>query len=72
MPQIYPKCPVNDGKCGRKILPTSKLGLCTKHEEWMEFLLWAIPKVRIEKNVPIGKLVVPGQEETKAILSRRA
>ena len=71
MPQVYPKCPVNGEKCGRNILPTSKLGLCTKHEEWMEFLLWAIPRIRIEKDVATGKLVVPGQEETRAILSRK-
>jgi len=69
MPQVYVKCSVDD--CSRRVMPTSKMGLCPKHEEWMTFLLWAVPRIKIEKKPDDKKLFVPGSEAVKAVMEKK-
>lgn len=38
---------------------------CPKHTELVQFLLWAIPKITIQRGQP-GGLVVPGNPQFKA------
>lgn len=46
MTQIYVSCPVP--MCERRVLPTSVHKLCVEHEKALTFLLWAIPRIKIE------------------------
>ena len=41
---------------------------CTDHQALVEFLLWAMPRVRIERGKTAHGLVTPGAPEFKATL----
>lgn len=32
----------------------NKAGLCFRHGEWLQFLLWALPKITIDKKPDLG------------------
>ena len=37
--------------CGKVIVPTSREsehGMCRKHDEWLTFLLFALPKIKVQ------------------------
>jgi len=34
--------------------------MCPKHEEWLEFLLWAIPKIKLTEERKVPGLWLPG------------
>ena len=57
----YRKCPVDE--CSGNVMPNSTKGLCPRHTEMMSFLLWAIPRVRLEKKD--SPIIVPGQPEAE-------
>ena len=53
--------------CEHNVIPSrSRRGLCPKHEEFLEFLLWALPQIKLttESKTPILDKVgiwTPGQ-----------
>jgi len=48
-------------KCYRGVIPNnSPHGLCPRHEEELEFLLWAIPKIKLTEERKVPGLWVPG------------
>ena len=61
MGQQYARCPVPN--CERRVLPgKSPHGLCYKHEEWLDFLLFILPQIRKGPKTEQG-LILPGSPE---------
>lgn len=59
---IVPQCG------GHFVLEEGKLPLCSKHMDYLNFLVWALPRIRIEKQVGPGGIVLPGSPQFKATL----
>ena len=56
-----PSCP------GSVITGNSAHGLCPKHEEDLAFLLFILPRIRMEQSKPPSGLVLPGQPGFQAV-----
>lgn len=50
--------------CGASfVLQNDKPPLCPKHLDYLKFLVWALPRIRIEKQEEPGGIVLPGNPE---------
>ena len=59
MSQKYGHCPVPS--CKRRLIPgQSPHGLCPHHEELLDFLLFILPHIRVERGKTSSGLVLPG------------
>ena len=54
------RCPVPSCQ-GSVITGNSAHGLCPQHEEDLAFLLFILPRIRVEQTKTPGGLVLPGQ-----------
>jgi len=54
------RCPVPNCP-GVVVAANSANGLCPKHEEFLESLLFFLPRIRVEQAKTPGGLVLPGQ-----------
>lgn len=61
MSQKYGHCPVPN--CKRRLIPgRSPRGLCPKHEEDLDFILFILPHIRAGSGTPKAPgLILPGQ-----------
>jgi len=59
------RCPIPN--CPRYIITgNSAHGLCPQHEEFLEALLFLLPRIQIKQQTP-GGLVLPGQPGFQAV-----
>ncbi len=45
---VVPEC------TSRQSRSNNKVGLCFRHAEWLYFLLWALPRITLEKQAESG------------------
>jgi len=66
MSQKYGHCPVPN--CERRIISgRSPHGLCPHHEELLDFLLFILPRIRVERGKTESGLVLPGTPGFNAV-----
>lgn len=64
MSKKYGHCPVPN--CERRLIPgRSPHGLCPKHEEDLDFLLFILPKIKAEPLSSKSGIILPGSPEFK-------
>lgn len=56
---IYPRCKAPGCK-SPVIREKSKNGLCIKHEDMLNFLLWALPQIKLTQEPRLPGLWLPG------------
>ena len=61
-------CVVNG--CTGKRTSTNKYDMCFRHGDWLNFLLWVLPLIQIQPQVPSSGLLVPTEERAKQLLRK--